>query len=90
MIRTYNNSLTSYKDPVLVQDIWDRWFQLNVVHDVEASNLKTYIDGVLVHEAQGHGGNNHYFKFGVYAQDNPSNYMESRWKGIRVLNKRSY
>ncbi|KAK6259024.1 Alginate lyase 2 - like 2 [Theobroma cacao] len=46
-----------------------------------------YIDGVLKSEGLGAGGNNHNFKFGVYAQNDESNYMESRWRGIRVLRR---
>lgn len=90
MVRTYNGSLSYYRGPVLVQNIWDRWFYLNVIHDVEACNVKVYVDGVLVLEAPGRGGSSHYFKFGVYAQNDPSYYMESRWKGIRVLKKCSW
>ncbi|KAK7247529.1 hypothetical protein RIF29_42413 [Crotalaria pallida] len=87
MVRTYNESLFYYRNHILVPNIWDRWFQLNVIHDVEASTVKVYIDGLLVYVAPGRGGRSHYFKFGVYTQDNPSYYMESRWKGIRVLRK---
>ncbi|KAI4324111.1 hypothetical protein L6164_023674 [Bauhinia variegata] len=87
MVRTYNGSLTYYRRPVLVPNIWDRWFKLNVIHDVEASKVKIYIDAVMVYEAQGNGGTSHYFKFGVYKQNDPSYYMESRWKGIRVFTK---
>ncbi|KAF7840061.1 citrate-binding protein [Senna tora] len=87
MLWTHNGSLSYYNSPILVPHIWDRWFKLNVVHDVGASNVKVYIDGYMVYEAHGHGGSSHYFKFGVYAQDHDSHYMESRWKGIRVLHK---
>ncbi|XP_020211152.1 citrate-binding protein [Cajanus cajan] len=87
MVRTYNNTLSYYKAPILVPNIWGRWFQLNVIHDVEASNVKVYLDGVQVYEATGYGGFSHYFKFGVYTQNDPSNYMESRWRGVRVLKK---
>ncbi|KAJ1412923.1 Concanavalin A-like lectin/glucanase domain superfamily [Sesbania bispinosa] len=88
MLIAYNNSLLYYNGPVLVPNIWDRWFHLNVIHDVEASIVRVYVDGVQVYEAPGQGGSSHYFKFGVYTtQDDPSYYMESRWKGIRVLRK---
>ncbi|XP_061343882.1 citrate-binding protein-like [Gastrolobium bilobum] len=87
MIRTYNDSLSYYRHPLLLQNIWDTWFQLNVIHDVKASDVKVYINKVLVYEAPDHGGSSHYFKFGVYTQNDPSYYMESRWKGIRVLKK---
>ncbi|XP_061348601.1 citrate-binding protein-like [Gastrolobium bilobum] len=87
MLRTYNGSLTYYTNPVLVPNMWGRWFKLNVIHDVDASYLKIYIDGVLVYVAPGRGGTYHSFKFGVYAQDYDSYCMESHWKGIRVLKK---
>ncbi|OMP06539.1 Concanavalin A-like lectin/glucanases superfamily [Corchorus capsularis] len=87
MLRVYNGSLTYYKGPVLVRDIYDKWFKLNVIHDVDAAKLKVYIDGDLKLEADGHGGTSHAFKCGVYAQDNDSYYMESRWKNIKVLRK---
>ncbi|KAI9108649.1 hypothetical protein K1719_020296 [Acacia pycnantha] len=90
MVRTYNDSLAYYRGPVLVPCIWDKWFQLNVIHDVEASIVRVYIDRVLVYEAPGRGGHSHYFKFGVYTQNDPTFYMESRWKGIRVFHKIHY
>ena len=65
MLRTYNGSLAYYRGPVLVPNIWGRWFRLNVIHDVEASNVKVIVDGVQVYEAPGQGGCSHYFKFGV-------------------------
>ncbi|RDX84497.1 Citrate-binding protein, partial [Mucuna pruriens] len=87
MVRSYNDSLSYYKAPILVPNIWGRWFQLNVIHDVEASNVKVYLDGVQVYEATGHGVCSHYFKFRVYTQNDPSYYLESQWKGVKVLKK---
>ena len=55
MVRTYNGSLTYYRSPVLVPHICSGWFQLNVIHGVEASIVKVYIDGVLLYEAPGRG-----------------------------------
>lgn len=87
MIRTYNGALSYYKAPILVPKIFNRWFRLNVIYDVDASKVQVYIDGVLKFEGPGRGGSSHFFKFGVYAQDNDSKYMESRWKNIKVLKK---
>ncbi|XVF61817.1 hypothetical protein PTKIN_Ptkin08bG0161200 [Pterospermum kingtungense] len=87
MLRVYSGSLTVYRDPVVLQNMYNRWFKVNVIHDVGASNVKVYIDGVLRYQGSDAGGNNHYFKFGVYAQNGESNYMESRWRGIRVLRR---
>ncbi|CAL1384543.1 unnamed protein product [Linum trigynum] len=87
MLRVYNGSLTYYQSAAIVPEIFDRWFRLNVIHDVEAAMLKVYVDGVLLLVVADHGGKSHYFKFGVYGQNDMSSCMESRWKGIRVLYK---
>ncbi|KAL0344324.1 UNVERIFIED_CONTAM: Citrate-binding protein [Sesamum angustifolium] len=92
MLRVYNGTLSYYRAPVVVPKIYGRWFKLNVVHDVEGRRVEVYIDGVLKYEAASRGrgeaeGTSHYFKCGVYAQNDASYYMESRWKKIRVLKK---
>lgn len=87
MLRVYNGTLSYYRAPALVDDIYDRWFRLNVIHDVDAAIVKVYIDGVLKFEAPCRGGTSHYFKCGVYAQNDDSHSMESRWKEIKVLKK---
>ncbi|KAL7609679.1 citrate-binding protein [Lactuca sativa] len=87
MLRVYNSSLYYYKDPMIIRDLYNKWFRFNVIHDVEQNNVKVYVDGVLKYEGCGHGGTSHYFKCGVYTQDHASFYMESRWKNIRVLEK---
>ncbi|XP_077247562.1 citrate-binding protein-like [Tasmannia lanceolata] len=87
MMRVYNGTLSYYRSPVLVPYIYDRWFRLNVIHDVDAGKVRIFIDRVLKLEVNDHGGPSHNFKFGVYAQDGASYYMESRWKGIKVLKK---
>ncbi|KAF3440513.1 hypothetical protein FNV43_RR18797 [Rhamnella rubrinervis] len=88
MLRVYNGSLSYYRAPVLVPNIYNRWFKLNVIHDVDSSNVKVYIDGALIYQAPGRGGTSHYFKCGVYAQNDCSYLMESRWKGIKVFLKK--
>ncbi|KAL7104555.1 hypothetical protein ACP275_08G252700 [Erythranthe tilingii] len=87
MLRVYNGTLSYYRAPVVAPNIHDRWFRLNVIHDVEASRVEVYINGVLKYEGSGRGGASHYFKCGVYAQNDDSYYMESRWKNIRILKK---
>ncbi|XP_011045695.1 PREDICTED: citrate-binding protein-like [Populus euphratica] len=87
MLRVYNGTLYYYREAAIVPNIYDRWFRVNVIHDVDASKIKVYIDGVLMYEALGRGGKFHYFKCGVYAQNDDSSYMESRWKGIKILKK---
>ncbi|KAK8672858.1 hypothetical protein V6N13_111215 [Hibiscus sabdariffa] len=88
MLQVYDGELAAYRrSERLLSNMYNRWFKVNVIHDVGASNVKVYIDGVLRYEGSGAGGHYHYFKFGVYAADGPSHRMESRWRGIRVLTK---
>ncbi|XP_054807691.1 citrate-binding protein-like [Prosopis cineraria] len=86
-LRVYDASLTYYRSPVLFPNMYDTWFRLNVIHDVASSNVKVYIDGVLKYDGPGRGQATHYFKFGVYTQNDPSHYMESRWKDIKLFTK---
>ncbi|KAK1371585.1 citrate-binding protein-like [Heracleum sosnowskyi] len=85
MLRVYNGSLMHYKFSVLVPNIYDRWFRVNVIHNVDANKVMVYIDGELKLKVKGRGGTSHAFKCGVYAQDRDSVRMESRWKNIKVL-----
>ncbi|XP_050206722.1 citrate-binding protein-like [Mercurialis annua] len=87
MLRVYDGTLKYYTDPVILPQIYDRWFKVNVIHDMDGSKTMVYIDGVKLYEGVGRGGEFHFFKFGVYAQKNETYYMESRWKGIRIFNK---
>lgn len=88
MLRVYNGALKYYRRNVLVPYIYDRWFSVNVIHNVDARKLKVYIDGRLKLKAIGHGGTSHTFKCGVYAQNNDTRLMESRWRNIKILRKR--
>ncbi|KAK8486269.1 hypothetical protein V6N12_013840 [Hibiscus sabdariffa] len=72
MLRVYDGSITVYRTPVVLSNAYNRWFKVNVIHDVGVSNLKVYIDSALRYEGFGAGGNNHYFKFGVYAEEGAS------------------
>ncbi|RDX61655.1 Citrate-binding protein, partial [Mucuna pruriens] len=85
--RVYNGSLTHYSSSVLEPNIYNRWFRFNVIHDVGANNVKIYINGVKKFDGAGRGASTHYFKFGVYTQNDASNYMESRWRDIKIFKK---
>nr|CAB3459514.1 unnamed protein product [Digitaria exilis] len=87
MLHVYDGALRYYDRQVVEDDIYDRWFRLNVVHDVDASRLTVFVDGVERLRAPGRGGDSHYFKFGVYAQNHASSCMESRWKDVRIFRK---
>ncbi|PUZ63132.1 hypothetical protein GQ55_3G043300 [Panicum hallii var. hallii] len=87
MLHVYDGALRYYDRQVVEDNIYDRWFRLNVVHDVDASTVAVYVDGVERLRVAGRGGDSHYFKFGVYAQNHASSCMESRWKNIRIFRK---
>ncbi|KAE8813010.1 Citrate-binding protein [Hordeum vulgare] len=87
MLHVYDGALRYYDRQIVEDAIYDRWFRLNVVHDVEASTLAVYIDGEQKLHVHGRGGDSHYFKFGVYAQNHDSSCMESRWKDVRIFQK---
>lgn len=90
MLRVYKGSLKYYRDQVLIRNIYDKWFRLNVIHDVDAAKVRVYIDGSLKLEADGRGGTSHEFKCGIYAQSTDSHYMESRWKHIKIFDLKRY
>ena len=89
MLHVYGGRLMYYHDEARVVDasIYDRWFRLNVVHDVGTGALTVFVDDEERLAVAGHGGYRHYFKFGVYTQVGPSHYMESRWRDVKVYTK---
>ncbi|CAN0899916.1 Citrate-binding protein [Linum grandiflorum] len=86
-LRVYEGDLAAYRNHIR-SNIYDKWFKLNVIHDVGAGKVKVYFDGDLIYQTAGRGGNKFYFKFGVYGQIGDSHYMESRWKGIKIFKKK--
>ncbi|PON96298.1 Alginate lyase [Trema orientale] len=86
-LRVYDGDLKVYRSQVVASNIYNRWFKLNVIHDVGNSRVTIFIDNAQKVVEGGKGASNFYFKFGVYAQDGSSNYMESRWSGIKVFKK---
>ncbi|KAJ6802195.1 citrate-binding protein-like [Iris pallida] len=87
MLKVYDGQLKFYTRQVVESDIYDRWMRINVIHDVDANKLTVYVDGVRRLETDGNGAIKFDFKCGVYTQTEPSHYMESRWRDIRVLKK---
>ena len=90
MLHVYGGALRYYDRQVVEDGIYDRWFRLNVVHDVGASTVAVYVDGggaprLVVNVTP---SALHYFKFGVYVQHyNVSPRVESRWRNITVYTK---
>ncbi|KAL6905579.1 hypothetical protein ACP4OV_003180 [Aristida adscensionis] len=90
MLHVYGGRLMYYHNETLVVDdnIYDRWFKLNMIHDADAAKLTVFIDSNTRLSVSGRGkGAVHTFKFGVYTQTNSSHRMESWWRGITVLAK---
>ncbi|KAK3043877.1 hypothetical protein RJ639_000576 [Escallonia herrerae] len=78
-LRIYDGDIKYYKFDVVAADMCDKWFRLNVIHNVNEGKK------FVVNER---GPGDHYFKFGAYAAPaNSSNYMESRWKEIKIYKK---
>lgn len=85
MIKVYNNALTYYTAPVLAPNIYERWFQLNVIHDANVQTIQIFIDGFPVKCVSNKTIAQHWFQFGVYMQDNLTDYMEVHWRDIKVF-----
>ena len=82
-----DGQLKFYHSTLVESDIYDWWMRINVIHEVDANKIIVFLDGVQKLEMEGNGPNSFHFKYGVYAQRDETNYMESRWRGIRVLKK---
>ena len=88
MLHVYDSVLRFYDGAAVEADISDRWFRLNVVHDVAASTVAVYIDGRRKFGASVIPSDSYYFKFGVYMQhQDQSSCMESRWTNITLYTK---
>nr|XP_043626151.1 citrate-binding protein-like [Erigeron canadensis] len=86
MLIVSNSNLNYYTNSgIILSNVYNKWFRLNVIHDVKGNTVKVYIDGVLKHQGPGRGGTSHYFKCGVYSGVGASDYMESRWKDIKIF-----
>ncbi|EES16708.1 hypothetical protein BDA96_08G052700 [Sorghum bicolor] len=88
MLHVYDGVLRFYDGAAVEADIYDRWFRLNVVHDVAASTVAVYVDGRRKFGTSVIPSNSYYFKFGVYMQhQDQSSCMESRWTNVTLYTK---
>ncbi|GLJ48405.1 hypothetical protein SUGI_1021750 [Cryptomeria japonica] len=87
MLLVSNGNLRHYNDQVVASDIYDRWIHLNGIHNTDEGKVFVFVDGQEKVVANDGGLANHYFKCGVYANNNASSCMESRWKNIRLWTK---
>ena len=88
MLHVYDGVLRFYNGAAVEPDIYNRWFRLNVVHDVGASTVAVYIDGEERFSTRVIPSESYYFKFGVYMQHHDqSSCMESRWTNVTLYTK---
>uniref|UniRef100_A0A0D9XX79 Alginate lyase 2 domain-containing protein n=1 Tax=Leersia perrieri TaxID=77586 RepID=A0A0D9XX79_9ORYZ len=88
MLHVYNGVLQFYDGTIVENNIYDRWFRLNVVHDAAASTVAVYVDGRHKFSTNAIPSKSYYFKFGVYMQHHDwSNCMESQWTNVTVYTK---
>jgi len=86
-LRVYDGNLKEYDGKTLLQDIYGKWFHLNVTHDVTTHEIQVFINGKLVLTMNDNGGKEWHFKCGVYAQQAPSHKMEVFYRNIHVYKK---
>lgn len=78
----------SFSDRIVARDLYDKWFRVNLIHDVDVGKVTVYIDGEEKFKTKDQGPGDLYFKCGVYAAPaNISYYMESRWRDIKIYKK---
>ncbi|GLJ48403.1 hypothetical protein SUGI_1021730 [Cryptomeria japonica] len=87
MLDAVDGDLKRYHADVVSPDIFDRWFHLNVIHDTDQRKVTVFVDGEERITVDVTGGDNYYFKCGVYAQTDESSCMESRWRNIKLWSK---
>lgn len=88
ILRIYNGDMRYYSSDVVATGLYDRWFRLNVIHDVDGGMVTVFVDGVEKYKTKDKGPGDLYFKCGVYAAPvNISYYMESRWRDIKIYKK---
>lgn len=80
--------LRYYRYNLVDTHLYDKWFRVNIIHNVDQGKIIVFIDGVQKFVVKDQGPGDLYFKCGVYAAPfNSSHYMESRWKEIKLYKK---
>jgi Alginate lyase len=78
-------SVRVYDRHELASGLGNKWFQLNVDHDVAHHLIRVWINRKLVWTQRDNGAGDFYFKDGVYVQNhNPSPKMDAYISGIRM------
>ena len=73
-----NGSAWDYSGSELVKNLGNKWFQLNVDHNLVNHAIKVWINQSLVWTQRDNGAGDFYFKDGAYEQDhNPTHEMDT-------------
>ena len=65
----YNGSVHDYSGTTLATNLGNKWFQLNVDHNLATGTIHVWVNKQLVWTQQDNGAGDFYFKDGVYEQD---------------------
>lgn len=88
LLRIYNGDMRYYNGEVIATNLYDKWFKVNLIHNVDEGKIMVYINDVKKFESHDEGPGDLYFKCGVYgAPSDTSRYMESRWRDIKIYKK---
>ncbi|KAJ0766299.1 putative concanavalin A-like lectin/glucanase domain superfamily, alginate lyase 2 [Helianthus annuus] len=88
LLRIYDGDMRYYSTPVIYTGLYDKWFKVNLIHDVDGGKVTVFIDNQERLNMHDQGPGLLHFKFGVYgAPRNISYYMESRWKAVKIYKK---
>ena len=81
-------SVYDYSRKELAANLGNKWFQLNVDHDVTHHTIKVWINKSLVWTQRDNGAGDFYFKDGVYTQrHDPTPQMDSYITDIHIWTK---
>ena len=93
MLHVFNENggtLKRYDSELIETNIYNREFQLNVMHNTATHEIKVYINGKLKLTTKDNGFPQEgfwYFKTGVYAQGGASEFMEVYVRDVTVWQK---
>jgi hypothetical protein len=83
-------SVYDYSKHELASHLGNKWFQVNVDHDVDHHIIKVWINRQLVWTQKCRDADDFYFKDGVYEQPhNPSRQMDAYITGIHIWTRSS-
>nr|XP_043638226.1 citrate-binding protein-like [Erigeron canadensis] len=88
LLRIYNGDMRYYSTQVIDTNLYDKWFKVNIIHDVDGGEVIVFVDNKEKYKMPDQGPGILFYKFGVYgAPKNISYYMESRWKDVKLYKK---